>query len=169
MIFMLPPHCGQCSRSRSKTRFRSRAQHMRAGARSTTAGKVNRPAASALMPARSEGVHAATGTISSCIAFRHQHLQRDPAELQAWLERMTDPARRERTRHAIELGVDAPEFAPAVRRLQKLLPDMEAALAGGAWLAGPTYSLADLAYAPYMTRLDHLDLAALIRRAAARA
>ncbi|MBL8376397.1 MAG: glutathione S-transferase family protein [Burkholderiales bacterium] len=109
-----------------------------------------------------EGVHAATGTISSCIAFRHQHLQRDPAELQAWLERMTDPARRERTRHAIELGVDAPEFAPAVRRFQKLLGDMDTALAGGAWLAGPTYSLADLAYAPYMTRLDHLGLAVLI-------
>lgn len=109
-----------------------------------------------------EGVHAATGTASSCIAFRHQHLKRDPAELRAWLERLVDPARRERTRHAIELGLDAPEFAPAVLRFDKLLADMEAALGTGAWLAGSTYSLADLAYAPYMTRLDHLGLTAMI-------
>lgn len=32
-----------------------------------------------------DGLHAATGTISVCIAFRHQHLQRKPEDFQAWV------------------------------------------------------------------------------------
>jgi glutathione S-transferase len=39
-----------------------------------------------------------------------------------------------------------------------MIADMEQALADhrGPWLAGETYSLADVGYAPYVTRLDHL-------------
>ena len=103
-----------------------------------------------------EGVHAATGTVSSCIAFRFQHLKRDAEELREWLACMSDPARRERTRQAIELGLDAPVFALAVQRFEKLLSDMEGALAHGRWLAGAEYSLADIAYSPYLQRLLHL-------------
>jgi len=105
-----------------------------------------------------DGVHASTGTISTCIAFRHQHLQRDPAQYRAWLENMVDPARRERSRQAVELGMQAPIFAAAVARFEKLLSDMEAVLATAPWLAGDTYSLADIAYSPYMLRLEHLGL-----------
>jgi glutathione S-transferase len=103
-----------------------------------------------------EGVHAATGTVSACIAFRYQHLERRPEQRQAWLDNMVDPARRERMRLAIELGTGSPDFARAVARFEKLLADMERSLAAGAWLAGDAYSLADLAYAPYMIRLEHL-------------
>ena len=106
-----------------------------------------------------EGVHAATGTVSSCIAFRFQHLKRDAEELREWLACMSDPARRERTRQAIELGLDAPVFALAVQRFEKLLSDMEGALAHGRWLAGAEYSLADIAYSPYLQRLLHLGFA----------
>ena len=41
-------------------------------------------------------------------------------------------------------------------RFEKLLTDMDAALAHSPWLAGSTYSLADIAYGPYMIRLVHL-------------
>ena len=109
-----------------------------------------------------EGVHAATGTVSSCIAFRHQHLKRDPLELRAWLEGMSDAARRERTRQAIELGLDAPVFTLAVERFEKLLADMQVALAQSTWLAGDDYSLADIAYSPYLQRLYHLGFAGRI-------
>ncbi len=105
-----------------------------------------------------DGVHAATGTISTCIAFRHQHLQRDPAQYRAWLDNMVDPARRERSRQAVELGMDAPIFGAAVARFERLLTDMEAALTTGPWLAGDGYSLADIGYSPYMIRLEHLGL-----------
>ncbi len=122
-----------------------------------------RPAASAerarmrlWMRQLDDGVHPATGTISTCIAFRHQHLKREPGELQAWLDNMVDPARRERTRLAVQQGMESPGFAPAVARFEKLFSDMDTALSGGAWLAGATYSLADIAYGPYMIRLVHL-------------
>lgn len=103
-----------------------------------------------------DGLHAATGTISVCIAFRHQHLQRKPEDFQAWLDKMVDPARRERSRLAVELGMDSPLFAPAVQRFEKMFSDMDTALAQGPWLAGQEYSLADIAYSPYMIRLEHL-------------
>jgi len=103
-----------------------------------------------------EGLHAATGTVSACIAFRHQHLDRRPEDLKAWLDNMVDPARRERTKLAIDLGTASPDFGRAVLRFEKLLDEMERTLAAGTWLAGETYSLADLAYAPYLVRLQHL-------------
>lgn len=104
-----------------------------------------------------DGIHVATAIVSLCIAFRLQHLKRDPEELGTWLTAL-DPARQERTRAAIEKGMDAPQFAPAVRRFAKLADDMDAALSTGSWLAGDTFSLADIAYAPYMARLVHLGL-----------
>jgi glutathione S-transferase len=103
-----------------------------------------------------EGLHAATATVSTCIAFRHQHLARKPEDLKAWLDNMVDPARRDRTRLAIELGTESPDFGHAVTRFERLLDEMDRALTAGAWLAGDTYSLADLAYAPYLKRLQHL-------------
>lgn len=109
-----------------------------------------------------DGVHAATGAVSMCIAFRRQFLARKPEELRAWLDNMVDPARRERSRAAIEEGMDAPHFAPAVRRFVKLLDEFEEALTQTAWLAGEDYSLADIAYSPYMLRLDHLGFSDLI-------
>lgn len=105
-----------------------------------------------------EGVHAAVGTLGLCVAFREQHLDRDPDELKRYLAAMVDPARRERIAQALELAMDAPGFAPALRRFAKLFDDMEAALASAPWLAGEAYSLADLAYAPYVARLEHLGL-----------
>jgi glutathione S-transferase len=103
-----------------------------------------------------DGVHAATGTVSACIAFRHQFLARPPQVLQAWLDNMADAGRRTRMRAAIEHGMEAEQFKPAVQRFIKLLDDFESTLGAGAWLTGTDYSLADIAYSPYMTRLEHL-------------
>lgn len=103
-----------------------------------------------------EGVHAATGIISNCIAFRHQHLQKSPDAVDAWLNNIVDPVRRERMRRGIKLGIDSPDFVEGMMRYEKLLDDMEAALENGPWLLGNEFSLADLSYASYMARLLHL-------------
>ena len=55
-------------------------------------------------------------------------------------------------------GVDSSYFAGAVKRFDKLLADIEAALSASPWLAGKEFSLADIGYAPYMLRLDHLQM-----------
>ncbi len=111
-----------------------------------------------------EGVHAATGVISNCTAFRFQFAHYTAAELQEHIDRIPDPARRDARRQIIEKGLDAPVFAPAIRRFDTLFGDLEDALAGGKWLAGETYSLADIAYTPYLTRFDHLRYLGMLDR-----
>ncbi len=104
-------------------------------------------------------VHGASGTISLCIAFRHQFLRRGEAAIETYMSRLVDPQRRERLKQALAQGMDAPAFAPAVRRLAKLLADLDAALAERPYLAGQAFSLADLAYAPYMIRYMEIGFA----------
>ena len=106
-----------------------------------------------------EGHHdIATATLSMGIAFLHQYLERGKEACQALIDKIPDPVRRERRRDVITNGVEATEFRTAVTMWKRLLEDMEEALCAGPWLAGPAYSLADAAYTPYLTRLDHLNL-----------
>ena len=110
-----------------------------------------------------EGHHdIATATLSMGIAFRFQYLERGKEACEALIGRIPDPIRRERRRDVIENGLDAREFRIAVAMWESLLTDMERALANSVWLAGNEYSLADAAYTPYLTRLDHLNLLAWI-------
>ena len=105
-----------------------------------------------------EGVHAATGTLSTCIAFRHQHLKKSSDELKRYFDSIPQPDRRERLQKAVEFGMDSPTFAPALRRFDRLIADIDRTLTEGDWLAGDSFSLADAAYTPYMVRLEHLGL-----------
>ena len=106
------------------------------------------------------GIFPATGTVSMSIAFHHQY----PPEVVEELATHRGPAYRRRFEQ-LKKGVDNPAFPDAIARLDKMLADMEKALAaGGPWLAGPAFSLADIAYAPYVTRLDHLKFGAMLDR-----
>jgi len=102
-----------------------------------------------------DSVHAATGTASTCVAFRHQHLRKTKEEIDAYFAKVPEE-RRVRMRQAIEQGVQAPVFAGAVKRFDKLVADFETALAEGPWLAGDRYSLAEVAYTPYLIRMELL-------------
>lgn len=55
--------------------------------------------------------------------------------------------------------MDSPTFLPSLQRWEKFFEDMERQ--DGEWLAGNSYSLADIGYAPYMIRLEHLGLESL--------
>ncbi|MDJ0927352.1 MAG: glutathione S-transferase family protein [Gammaproteobacteria bacterium] len=55
-------------------------------------------------------------------------------------------------------GISASTLRAALRTFDKAIADMEAALKGQPWLAGETFSLADISFAPYVTRLDCLQL-----------
>lgn len=107
-------------------------------------------------------IHAATGVISTCIAFRHQHLRKSESEREAHLAAIPNAERRERLRLAIELGMNSPLFVPAIERFRNLFRDMANALQKGSWLTGEECTLADLAYVPYVARLEHLGLGALL-------
>lgn len=111
-----------------------------------------------------EGVHAATGAVTYCTAFRQAHLDKSSEELEAFLARMPSAEQRERVGAAVRLGVEAPAFATAIKRLARLFGDMAGTLSESRWLAGNGYSLADIAYTPYATRLEHLGLEELLNR-----
>lgn len=55
-------------------------------------------------------------------------------------------------------GISATTLVAALAAFDKAIADMEMSLARNAWLAGDTLTLADIGYAPYLTRLDCLQL-----------
>jgi glutathione S-transferase len=101
-------------------------------------------------------LHAAVGTLSFCIAFRHQWMARTAQERAQWLASIPQPERRERSRANMEHGLDSPYFTPALQRWLKFFADAERALTVRSWLAGDQFSLAEVGYAPYLARLQHL-------------
>jgi glutathione S-transferase len=106
-----------------------------------------------------DGIFAATGTVSMSIAFHHQYTQ----EVVDELIRQRGPAYRARF-ELLRKGVDNPFFPDAIKRLYKMVTDLNAALERGPWLLGEQLTLADIAYAPYITRLDHLKFFGLLDR-----
>jgi glutathione S-transferase len=58
----------------------------------------------------------------------------------------------------VTIGFDAPGIAKAYLVYEALLQKMEEKLRTSSWLAGPNFSLADTALAPYVTRLDMLSM-----------
>src|SRR5712672_1000372 len=99
-----------------------------------------------------EDVHDACAAILSFgIAFRHQYLER--AELgKAMLERVPNIFKRERRRDVIEKGTRSQHFIIAVQRMLQLLDEMEEALTEHRWLGCEEYTLADVAFTPYLAR-----------------
>ncbi|MGA8816153.1 MAG: glutathione S-transferase family protein [Xanthobacteraceae bacterium] len=124
----------------------------------TTSSPVSRARMRVWWKQLDESIHAFTGVISSALAFRYQMLQKPKEEIDASFAKMVDPVRRARMRDVMEKGTESQHFAPAIRRFDKMLADMQASLANDAWLAGSEFSLADIAFAPYVTRLDHLQM-----------
>jgi glutathione S-transferase len=109
-----------------------------------------------------EDIHDASAAILSFgIAFRHQYLQRGELGRQM-LEQIPNIFKRERRRDVIEKGPQSQHFVIAVERMLQLLDEMEEALASQPWLAGGDYTLADVAFTPYLARLEHLGILGLV-------
>ena len=78
-------------------------------------------------------------------------------QLKETLDGYIDPGKRERMTENVMKGVDSTFFKPAIKRVIKMLDGMEMALQKNLWLAGDTYSLADIAFTPYVNRVSHLQ------------
>jgi glutathione S-transferase len=109
-----------------------------------------------------ENVHAATGVITTSIAFRHQAKHADQ------ISHIADPYKKDRKSASVQGGVDNPHFRTALHRIDILFGQIEEALGGSGpgealagggpeWLVGE-YSLADVGFASYIVRFDHLQL-----------
>jgi len=109
-----------------------------------------------------EDIHDASAAILSFgIAFRHQYLERGEAGKQM-LEQIPNMFKRERRRDVIEKGPDSKHFIIAVERMVLLLDEMEEALSEHRWLVWDDYTLADVAFTPYLARLEHLNILAMV-------
>ncbi|HEU5017227.1 MAG TPA: glutathione S-transferase family protein [Pseudolabrys sp.] len=105
-----------------------------------------------------EDIHDASAAILSFgIAFRHQYLERGELGRQM-LEQIPNIFKRERRRDVIEKGTQSQHFLIALQRMIQLLDEMEESLSEHTWLAGESYTLADVAFTPYLARLEHLNL-----------
>jgi glutathione S-transferase len=109
-----------------------------------------------------EDVHDASAAIISFgIAFRHQYIER--GELgRTMLESIPNLFKRERRRDVIEKGPESQHFIIAVQRMLQLLDEMEEALGEHPWLVSDAYTLADVAFTPYLARLEHLNVLGMI-------
>jgi glutathione S-transferase len=109
-----------------------------------------------------EKVHPATGVVTFAFGPRTLILQQ-PAEVrEANIEAIPDPEERKARRSVIERGIEAPEFAGALRKMISFLDQAEASLEPGGWLSGESFGLADAGVLPYVLRLDHLAMTPLL-------
>jgi glutathione S-transferase len=104
------------------------------------------------------GLHRACGITSFAIAFRHQMLALPPEDIERQLSEKPDPAVRDNLRQTIQLGVQAPQVAAALKTYDKVIGQISRQLDQTPWLAGGEYSLADVAMLPYVCRLEDLAM-----------
>ncbi|HVC11834.1 MAG TPA: glutathione S-transferase family protein [Burkholderiales bacterium] len=86
------------------------------------------------------------------------------AQLAAIAARMPNRDTAARWVKAVKEGFGEAELQASLARLAKTLDRMQGALAEGPWLAGDTYSLADVDMAPFVHRIAHLGETAMIER-----
>lgn len=106
--------------------------------------------------------HPACSVLTYAIALRPIVLKKEPAELQAMIEQIRDPARREGRRSVLADGVHAPVFQIALKQYLDVMQLTEELLAEGPWVCGEQFTLADCTLVPYILRFDHLGQRAVI-------
>jgi glutathione S-transferase len=103
-------------------------------------------------------LHHACGVLSFAIAFRHQMLALPKEEIDRQLAEKPDPKVRDNLRQTIDMGIDAPMASDALKNFDGVIGRIASRLDQAAWLAGDSYSLADIAMLPYVCRLENLGM-----------
>ncbi|MEZ5559593.1 MAG: glutathione S-transferase family protein [Pseudomonadales bacterium] len=111
-----------------------------------------------------DALHPACGVVTYAIGVRPALLKRPREEVAALLAQIPDPQRRANRQAVIDEGVHAAVFAAACGAHAALFDDVDGHLTRHAWLAGSDYSLADAALTPYVVRVDHLGMGALLEQ-----
>ena len=108
-----------------------------------------------------EGLHYPhTYLLSFITAFRHMsmaHLD-TPEKINEYLDTIGNPRTRQLQEIVLTQGMDSDVFREAIVFYDTVLADMETALSENDWLAGSSFSLADIGLAPYVHRVADLDM-----------
>ncbi len=109
-----------------------------------------------------EGLHVDSRTIGQCVAMRYIMQGADPGIVKLHYEAMPDAVRRENDLINNEKGLDSPLLPGAIQRFRKVFYDIELALAERPWLAGDSFSLADISHVVYSSRMASFQLGGLL-------
>ena len=108
-----------------------------------------------------EALHPNVVDITFTVSHRHTVMAKGAESTRRFIEDAPDVVSRERRHGWIYLGFDAPGVREAVGVYDKALKQMNETLADGRWLAGETFSLADIGVLPYVNRLHMLNMDAM--------
>jgi glutathione S-transferase len=110
-----------------------------------------------------DGVHVASRTIGVCLVNRHIYKAKGAAKIDKYYAEMRDTVRKTNDQINIAGGLDSALLPDAVATFRRLFEEMDATLAQSPWLAGESYSLADIALVVYVRRLESFMMAPLWR------
>jgi glutathione S-transferase len=108
-----------------------------------------------------EALHVHSRIVGMCIVVRHAKAAAGPVELEKYLKEMPETVRERNDRINLEKGLDSPLLPESVAYFRNVFEDMNAELAESTWLAGDTFSLADISLGVYVTRLKSFQMAPL--------
>ena len=109
-----------------------------------------------------EIAHPAIRQLSFELLYRPFIAKMHPDELERLLARHPNPTRAQKFRSASTSARDDKAIEEATASVHVLLSRMDRELKGNEWLGGQQYSLADVAMAPFIERLEHLGMWDLI-------
>lgn len=109
-----------------------------------------------------EELHPACSALTYVVSHRHTILRNGVGSFDDFLKAGGSDGLAARTLkwQWLQLGLEAPGAADKIRLYLSYLDKMESALQQSAWLVGNTFSIADVAIAPYLNRLAALAMEA---------
>lgn len=108
-----------------------------------------------------ESVHVASRVLGVCIVNRHIYREKGEAKIEEYYRKMKDGVRKKNDLVNIEQGLDSPLLPDAVRTFRALFEEFDRWLGQNKWLAGDSYSLADVALVVYVRRLESFMMSPL--------
>jgi len=113
-----------------------------------------------------ESLHPACAALTFITSHRHTIAKLGPEKMREFLDSTPEisvtPTWKAQKRAFVEQGFDAPGAHEMIRLYDTYMRKADEDLAaGGPWLAGETFSAADISLIPYVNRLDMLGLAGL--------
>lgn len=111
-----------------------------------------------------EDLHPACSAITYVVSHRHT-IRRNVQKFDDFLKTPSTESfeARKVKWQWIEHGLAAPGAPDKIRLYDRYLHKMEKALEDGPWLAGPDFSIADIALTPYVNRLDMMAMSEMWR------
>jgi glutathione S-transferase len=110
-----------------------------------------------------EELHPACSALTYVVSHRHTILRNGAGSFEEFMRKGAGEgsAARERKWRWIHEGLAAPGAADQIRLYDSYLAKMEQALGEHDWLASGSFTMADIALAPYLNRLDALSMRAM--------